>query len=92
MSPVPDAPKPRLNERLDHLQARHPFRYNLVTGAVIGLVLVAIGFHWAAGIVYALSWAAVRAFLWRDGRILRRQYEARQVRLAEQRADRRRRH
>ena len=90
--PLPDAPTPRFNERLDHLQAEHPFRYNLVTGALIGLVLALFGFSWAAVALYTVSWAAVRAFLWRDGRILRRQYEVRQLRVAERQAERRRRH
>jgi hypothetical protein len=92
VSPVPDAPKPRFNERLDHLQAAHPFRYNLVTGALIGLVLALFGFSWPAVALYALSWAAVRAFLWRDGRILRRQYEVRLARVADRQATRRRQH
>jgi hypothetical protein len=87
----PEVPQ-RFNEKLDHLQARHPFSYNLVTGALIGLVLALLGFHWTVAVFYVLSWAAVRAFLWGDGRILRRQYEARVVRVkAEKEAKRRRR-
>ena len=34
--------KVRFNEKLDHLQARRPFTYNLVTGALIGLVLLLV--------------------------------------------------
>ncbi len=91
MSPsANDPPKVRFNERLDHLQARRPFLYNLATGTVIGLVLLAFGFHWFWVVAYPLSWAALRAFLWGDGRVLRRQYEARQVRVAEQEAAKRR--
>lgn len=91
MSPAAsDPPKVRFNERLDHLQARRPFLYNLVTGAVIGLVLLAIGFHWFWAVAYPLTWAALRAFLWGDGRILRRQYDGRQVRVAQEQADKRR--
>jgi hypothetical protein len=86
-----DPDKIRFNEKLDHLQARRPFTYNLATGALIGLVLLLLGFHWAVVIAYALSWAAVRWFLWRDGRILQRQYEARQVRVAAEREAKRRR-
>ena len=86
-----DPDKIRFNEKLDHLQARRPFTYNLATGAVIGLVLLLLGFHWAVVIAYALSWAAVRWFLWRDGRILQRQYEARQVRVAAEKEAKRRR-
>jgi uncharacterized membrane protein len=86
-----DPDKIRFNEKLDHLQARRPFTYNLATGALIGLVLLLLGFHWAVVIAYALSWAAVRWFLWKDGRILKRQYEARQVRVAAEKEAKRRR-
>jgi hypothetical protein len=85
-----DGRKVRFNERLDHLQARHPFPYNLVTGAVIGLLLLAFGFHWFWAVAYPLSWAALRTFLWGDGRILRRQYDARLIRVAEEEAAKRR--
>jgi len=78
------------NERLDHLQAAHPFLYNLGTGLLIGLVLKLFGFAWFWAIVYALSWALLRAFLWGEGRILRRQYDLRIARVAEQRAVKRR--
>ena len=37
-----DPAKVRFNEKLDHLQARRPFTYNLVTGALIGLVLLLV--------------------------------------------------
>jgi O-antigen/teichoic acid export membrane protein len=86
-----DPDKVRFNEKLDHLQARRPFTYNLATGALIGVVLLLLGFHWAVVIAYALSWAAVRWFLWKDGRILQRQYEARQVRVAAEKEAKRRR-
>ena len=86
----PGGPK-RFNEELDHLQARHPFTYNLVTGALIGVVLTLVGFHWTVAVLYAVSWAAVRAFLWGDGRILRRQYEIRVARVAEEKEAKRRR-
>jgi hypothetical protein len=79
-----------LRERLDHLQAAHPFAYNLVTGALIGLVLVAIGFAWWFLPLYAISWAIIRTLLWREGRVLRRQYEARLVRVEQQAVERRR--
>ena len=85
----PDAP--RFNETLDHLQARHPFRYNLVTGALIGVVLAWLWSAWWIAVVYAVSWASMRAYLWGDGRILRRQYEARLVRVAAEKAAKRRR-
>ena len=82
--------KVRFNEKLDHLQARLPFRYNLGTGALIGLVLLVLGFHWVWAVAYTLSWASLRAFLWGEGRILHRQYEARTIRTAQQKAERRR--
>jgi hypothetical protein len=79
-------------EKLDDLQAAHPFPYNLVVGAVMGLVLVLIGFHPVVLPIYALSYAALRSYLWGDGRLLRRQYDARAVRWAAKQAERRRRH
>ena len=85
-----DPDKVRFNEKLDHLQARRPFTYNLATGALIGLVLLLFGLRGAVVAVYVLSWAVVRWFLWRPGRVLRRQYEVRQVRVAEQKAAQRR--
>ena len=77
-----DPDKVRFNEKLDHLQARRPFTFNLVTGTLIGVVLLLIGLPVVLVVPYVLSWAAVRWFLWRPGRILRRQYEARVVRVA----------
>ncbi|MEO6317665.1 MAG: hypothetical protein ABIP36_02675 [Acidimicrobiales bacterium] len=78
------------NERLDHLQADHPFLSNLGTGLLIGLILKLFGFAWIWVIAYALSWALLRAFLWGEGRILRRQYDIRVARVAEQQAAKRR--
>ena len=83
-----DPDKVHVNEKLDHLQARRPFTYNLATGTLIGLVLLLFGVHWAVVATYALSWAAIRWFLWRPNRILRRQYEVRQMRVAAQKKDR----
>ncbi len=80
----------RANERLDHLQAVHPFLYNLGTGVLIGLVLRLFGFAWIWAAAYALSWALLRAFLWGEGRILRRQYDIRVARVAEEQAAKRR--
>ena len=82
--------KVHFNEKLDHLQARRPFLYNLATGALIGLVLLVFGFHWVWAVAYTLSWASLRAFLWGDGRILRRQYEARLIRAQQEKAAKRR--
>jgi hypothetical protein len=87
----PDGHKVRLNERLDHLQAGQPFLYNLVTGLLVGGVLWLVGVAPAAVAVWVVSWTLIRWFLWGDGRLLRRQYEVRQVRVAEQRAEKRRR-
>jgi hypothetical protein len=80
--------KVRFNEKLDHLQARHPFTYNLVTGAILGGIAALIGFPFVLAAIYVVSWAALRWYLWRPGRILRRQYETRLVRVE---AERRRR-
>jgi hypothetical protein len=85
-----DPAKVRFNERLDHLQARRPFLYNLGTGALIGVVLLVFGLYWVWVVLYALSWASLRAFLWGEGRILRRQYDARTIRAAQEQADKRR--
>jgi hypothetical protein len=88
----PTAPdERRFNEKLDDLQAAHPFTYNLATGAVIGLVLSLVGFHWSLVVAYAVVWAALRAYLWSGDRVLRRQYDARKVRSDAARAERRRR-
>ena len=83
--------KVRFNEKLDHLQARKPFLYNLVTGLLIAIPLALIfRIHWVFVLVYALSWAALRWYLWGEGRVLRRQYEVRLVRVAEEQAAKRR--
>ena len=78
-------------EKLDDLQARAPFRYNLVVGLLFGAVLLLLGVHLVLVVSYALSYAALRWFLWQGGRVLRRQYAARAERWAEKQAERRRR-
>lgn len=86
---VPDA---RSNlERLDDLQAAHPFAYNLVVGLITSLVLLVFAFPPIVVPLYALSYAMLRWFLWKDGRVLRNQYEARATRWASKQAERRRR-
>lgn len=91
MSVTLDQADPRSNlTKLDDLQAAHPFPYNLVVGAVMGLVLLPLGLHPVAIPIYALSYAALRWFLWQDGRVLRRQYDTRAARWAEKQAARRR--
>ena len=83
--------KVRLNEKLDHLEARRPFAYNLVTGALIAVpVALFFSMHWLFAAFYVLSWATIRWFLWGEGRILRRQYEARVVRVEAEKAQKRR--
>jgi hypothetical protein len=77
-------------EKLDELQSAHPFPYNLAVGAAMGLVLWLIGFHPAVVPIYAVSYAALRWYLWQHDRLLRRQYEARAARWAEKQAARRR--
>jgi hypothetical protein len=77
-------------ERLDDLQAAHPFPYNFAVGLVMGLVLFAIGLPFVFAVLYALTYAALRWFLWQEGRVLQRQYEARGVRWAQKQAERRR--
>lgn len=78
-------------EKLDDLQAAHPFAYNLVVGLITGLILVLVfRFPAVLGLVYALSYAGLRTYLWGDGRVLRRQYEARAVRWKAKQAERRR--
>ena len=77
-------------EKLDDLQAAHPFGYNLAVGLATGLILLAFGFHPVFVPIYGLSYAALRWYLWGDGRILRRQYEARALRWKAQQAERRR--
>jgi hypothetical protein len=78
-------------EKLDDLQAAHPFAYNLAVGVVVGALLLLFGVHPLFVALYAVSYAALRWILWQDGRILRRQYEARAVRWKEQQRERRRR-
>jgi hypothetical protein len=79
-------------EKLDDLQAAHPFPYNLVVGLLVGLVAwLLFRVHPVLAAAYALAYAALRWFLWREGRVLRRQYEARAVRWRERKAERRRR-
>lgn len=83
--------KVRVNEKLDHLQARQPFLYNLVTGGLIAAALaLVVGAHWVLALAYVLSWATLRWHLWRPGRVLRRQYEARLDRVEAEKARRRR--
>jgi predicted lysophospholipase L1 biosynthesis ABC-type transport system permease subunit len=81
----------RFNEKLDDLQAAHPFPYNLAVGAVMALVLLLFGLHPVLAALYIPSYAALRWFLWQDGRVLRRQYDARKVRCAQEAAEKRRR-
>lgn len=79
-------------ERLDDLQARAPFQYNLVVGAIVGSIFWALfQVHPLLVVVYALSYAALRWYLWQDGKVLHRQYEARAVRWRQKQAERRRR-
>jgi hypothetical protein len=86
-----DPDKVRFNERLDHLEARKPFVYNLVTGLLIAVPLALLfRVHWVLVVLYVLSWASLRWFLWGEGRILRRQYQARVVRVEAERTARRR--
>ncbi len=78
-------------EKLDDLQHAHPFPFNLVVGALMGAVLLLFSFSPILVVAYALSYAALRWYLWQDGRVLQRQYEARAQRWAEKQAERRRR-
>jgi hypothetical protein len=88
------APSPRDErsnlEKLDDLQAAHPFAYNLLAGLLMGMVLLLIGFHPVTVPIYALSYATLRWFLWQPGRLLHRQYDARSVRWRQKQAARRR--
>ena len=79
-------------EKLDDLQAHHPFPYNLVVGLVVGvLAWLIFGVHPLLGAAYAVVYAGVRWYLWQPGRVLHRQYEARAVRWKQAQAERRRR-
>ena len=60
MSGSGDPQGQRFNEKLDHLQARHPFLYNLATGTLIVIVLGLIGFDWWLVAAYVPAWACVR--------------------------------
>jgi hypothetical protein len=93
VSPPVEEPDNRSNlEKLDDLQAARPFTYNAVVGAVVGSALLLFGVHPVLIAVYALSYGALRWYLWQDGRVLHRQYEARAARWAAKQAERRRRH
>ena len=92
---MPDEPKDaRSNlEKLDDLQATHPFPYNLAVGAVVGLVVVlAFDLPAVLGAIYAVAYATLRWYLWQPGRVLHRQYAARAERWAATQAERRRQH
>ena len=78
-------------EKLDDLQAARPFEYNLAVGIIVGLILFAIGLPAVFVPIYALSYAGLRWYLWQEGRVLHRQYEARAVRWREKQAERKRR-
>lgn len=79
-------------EKLDDLQAAHPFPYNLVVGLVVAVVVwLVFRVHPVLGVAYALVYAGVRWYLWQDSRLLRRQYEARAVRWKQKQAERKRR-
>jgi ribose/xylose/arabinose/galactoside ABC-type transport system permease subunit len=87
---VADADQRSNLERLDDLQAAHPFSYNVVVGAVMGLVLLVFALPPIVVPLYAVSYAALRWFLWQEGRVLRKQYDARAARWAAKQAERRR--
>jgi hypothetical protein len=79
-------------EKLDDLQAAHPFPYNVVVGLLIGAaVWLLLRIHPLLVVAYALAYGALRWYLWQDGRVLRRQFEARAVRWRQQQAERKRR-
>ena len=79
-------------EKLDDLQAAHPFPYNVVVGLVVGVVAwLLFRVHPALVVAYALVYGALRWFLWQPGRVLHRQYEARAARWKQTQADRKRR-
>ncbi|MGQ0830422.1 MAG: hypothetical protein ACT4OV_01975 [Microthrixaceae bacterium] len=77
-------------EKLDDLQAKRPFTYNLVVGLLAGSALLLFDVHIALVFFYAVSYAALRWFLWQEGRVLHRQYLARAERWAAKQAARRR--
>jgi hypothetical protein len=80
-------------EKLDDLQATHPFPYNLVAGALVGVVVVLVfDVPVLLGAIYAVAYGTLRWYLWQPGRVLRRQYEARAERWAATQAERRRQH
>lgn len=90
MSDGPPVDERRFNEKLDDLQADHPFPYNLAVGVLVALILLLLGFHPVIAVLYAPSYATLRWYLWQDSRVLRRQYEARKVRCALEAAEKRR--
>lgn len=79
-------------EKLDDLQAAHPFPYNVVFGLMVGVVAWLL-FRVPPLLVaaYALAYGALRWYLWQPGRVLHRQYEERALRWKQAQADRRRR-
>ncbi|MFP5254811.1 MAG: hypothetical protein ACLGI8_03065 [Acidimicrobiia bacterium] len=91
---MPDpAPDERSNlEKLDDLQAAHPFPYNVVVGLFVGAVAwLLFEVHPLLLVAYALVYGALRWYLWQPGRVLHRQYEARAQRWKQTKADRKRR-
>lgn len=90
---MPDGVDERSNlEKLDDLQAAHPFPYNLVVGLLVaGFVWAVFGLDPVLALAYAVAYAALRWFLWQPGRVLHRQYEARAIRWKQTQAERKRR-
>jgi len=79
-------------EKLDDLQAAHPFPYNVVVGAFMGAVAwLLFRVHPLLVAAYALAYGALRWYLWQPGRVLHRQYEVRAERWRRTKAERRRR-
>ena len=79
-------------EKLDDLQAAHPFPYNVVVGALMGAVAwLLFRVHPLLVAAYALAYGALRWYLWQPGRVLHRQYEVRAERWRRTKAERRRR-
>ncbi|MGE3621514.1 MAG: hypothetical protein AB7L84_13725 [Acidimicrobiia bacterium] len=68
------------SERLDDLQAARPLPFNLATGVLLGLVGLLLGLHPLFAALWAVSWTALRTWLWRPDAVLRRQHEARRIR------------